>query len=70
MGGGGKIEIDALARASGHRPPHGGVYFGLGNERAKPLAFLRNMNSAGQALPETPKRITNNGALARRDADG
>ena len=46
MGGGGKTEIDALARASGHRPPHGGVYFGLGNERAKPLAFLPNRNSA------------------------
>ena len=70
MGGGGKAEIDALARASGHRPPHGGVYFGLGNERAKPLAFLTNRKSAGQALPEPRKRITNNGALARRDADG
>jgi hypothetical protein len=46
MGGGGKTEIDALARASGHRPPHGVVYFGLGNERAKPLAFLPNRNSA------------------------
>jgi len=39
MGGGGETGIDALARASGHRPPHGGVYSGLGNERAKPLAF-------------------------------
>jgi alpha-L-arabinofuranosidase len=70
MGGGGKTEIDALARASGHRPPHGGVYFGLGNERAKPLAFLPNWSSAGQALTEPHQRITNNGTLARRDVDG
>ena len=70
MGGGGKTEIDALARASGHRPPHGGVYFGLGNERANPLAFPPNWNCAGQALKEPRKRITNIGALARRDADG
>jgi hypothetical protein len=53
MGGGGKTEIDALARASGHRPPHGGVYFGLGNERAKPLVFpLMPKNSAGQAFKQ------------------
>jgi hypothetical protein len=39
MGGGGKTGIDTLARASGHSPPLGGVYSGLGNERAKPLAF-------------------------------
>jgi hypothetical protein len=58
MGGGGKTEIDALARASGLRPPLGGVYFGLGNERARPLAFLANRNCAGQALTEPRKRIT------------
>ena len=46
MGGGGKTGIDALARASGHSPPHGGVYSGLGNERAKPLVFLLNQTIA------------------------
>ncbi len=38
--------------AGAQRPPHGGVYFGLGNERAKPLALQPTGNSAGQALTE------------------
>jgi len=54
MGGGGETGIDALARASGHRPPHGGVYSGLGNERAKPLAFP----------PGSPCDPAGNGTLA------
>jgi len=36
MGGGGKTPIDALARASGHSPPHGGVDWGLGTRGQSP----------------------------------
>ncbi len=36
MGGGGKTPIDALARASGRSPPHGGVYWGLGTRGQSP----------------------------------
>ncbi len=36
MGGGGKTPIDALARASGHSPPHGGVDRGLGTRGQSP----------------------------------
>ena len=40
--------------AGAQRPSHGGVYFGLGNERARPLVFLlKPRNSAGQALSDT-----------------
>jgi len=36
MGGGGKTPIDALARASGHSPPHGGDDWGLGTRGQGP----------------------------------
>jgi hypothetical protein len=43
MGGGGKAEIDALARASGRAATATrGRLFWFGNERAKPLVFLLN----------------------------
>lgn len=32
--------------AGAQRPPHGGVYFGLGNERAKPLVFRSSQGTA------------------------
>ena len=54
MGGGRKTGIDALARASGRSPPHGGVYSGFGNERAKPLVFP----------PGSPRDPASNGTLA------
>lgn len=36
MGGGGKTPIDALARACGRSPPHGGVDWGLGTRGQSP----------------------------------
>jgi hypothetical protein len=49
------------------RPPHGGVYFGLGNERAKPLAFPRNKQMEAISRPQ-PLCGTNKGTLAQNDA--
>lgn len=55
--------------AGAQQPPHGGVYFGFGNERAKPLAFPPIRKRRRSASPK-PLRGTNNGTLARRDAAG
>jgi hypothetical protein len=57
MGGGGKTGIDALARASGRSPPHGGVYSGLGNERANPLAFPPIKETGPVRLPQPQRGI-------------
>lgn len=65
MGGGGKTGIDALARASGHSPPHGGVYSGLGNERAKPLAFQIRDRQAIQPTTAPLQRREAAGRTAR-----
>jgi len=65
MGGGGKTGIDALARASGHSPPHGGVYSGLGNERAKPLAFQLKDRTAIQPITAPLQRREAAGCPAR-----
>jgi hypothetical protein len=70
MGGGGKTGTDALARASGQSPPHGGVCSGLGTRGQSPLAFPSLRHLRRQALPRAASAAHRNGALARRDADG
>jgi len=61
MGGGGKTKIDALARASGRSPPHGGVYFPVSGTRGQSLWCSRE-GSLGD-----PERMA---PLRRREADG
>ena len=41
--------------AGAQRPPHGGGYSALGNERAKPLAFPLNKETEAISLPQ-PQR--------------
>jgi len=61
MGGGGKTGIDALARASGHSPPHGGVYFRFREREGK--AF-------GVPAVDRPAIQRKLAPLQRREADG
>jgi hypothetical protein len=65
MGGGGKAESTPWrGPASAQRPPHGGDYSALGNERAKPLAFPHNQMNGGRQPPLAAARQSN-GTLAQ-----
>jgi hypothetical protein len=69
MGGGGKAESTSWRGPAGApRPPHGGNYSALGNERAKPLAFPLIRKRRRQ--PPLAATRHNSGTLARRDAAG
>ena len=62
MGGGGKTGIDALVRASGRSPPHGGVHSGLGTRGRSHLGVPTNQTSAPAGA--TPSRVS--GSQERR----
>jgi hypothetical protein len=51
MGGGGKTGIDALARASGHSPPHGGVYFRFREREGKALGVPAHTGTEAISRP-------------------
>ncbi len=55
MGGGGKTGIDALARASGHSPPHGGVYFRFREREGKALGVPAHIETKAISRP-SPQR--------------
>ena len=61
MGGGGKTGIDALARASGRSPPHGGVYFWFREREGKAFGVL---------VRDRPAIQQTSAPLQRREADG
>jgi hypothetical protein len=69
MGGGGTTGIDALARANGRRPPHGGVDSGLGTRGRSPWRSLQQ-KIAPSGAARAASAAHKNGALARRDAVG
>jgi hypothetical protein len=52
MGGGGKTGIDALARASGHSPPHGGVYFLFREREGKALGVSAQTRAEAISRPK------------------
>ena len=55
MGGGGKTGIDSLARASGHSPPHGGVYFRFREREGKALGVPAHIATEAISRP-SPQR--------------
>jgi hypothetical protein len=61
MGGGGKTGIDALVRASGRRPPHGGVHSGLGTRGQSPW---RSLERSAAPAGATTSRVS--GSQKRR----
>ena len=69
MGGGGKTGIDAQARASGHRPPHGGVYFRFREREGKALGVPAQTETEAISRP-SPQRGKDRHPCGRRDADG
>jgi hypothetical protein len=62
MGGGGKTGIDALARASGPCPPHGGVYFRFREREGKALGVPVKQEQRRSA--DHHRNAANNGTLA------
>jgi hypothetical protein len=70
MGGGGKAESTPWSGPAGaQRPPHGGDYSALGNERAKPLAFPPNRNGGDQAPPAATRQRQRHPCATRRQSD-
>jgi hypothetical protein len=69
MGGGGKTGIDALARASGPCPPHGGVYFRFREREGKALGVPAQAKSRGDKPTNTATRPIP-APSQRRDAVG
>jgi hypothetical protein len=76
MGGGGKTGIDALARASGHSPPHGGVYFRFREREGKALGVPAHTGTEAISRP-SPQRgqqrhprsgVTQTGGVAASEA--
>ena len=56
--GEGETGIDALARASGHRPPHGGVYFRFREREGKAPGVPIRTNEGGDQPPIAAARRT------------
>jgi len=69
MGGGEKTGIDALARASVHSPPHGGVYFRFREREGKALGVPASHRNRGDQPTITATRPTT-APSQQRDADG
>lgn len=76
MGGGGKTGIDALVRASGPRPPHGGVYFRFREREGKALGVpaYTQTEAISRASPQRGERrhprngVTQTGGVAASEA--
>ncbi len=69
MGGGGKAESTPWRGPAGaQRPPHGGGYSALGTRGQSP--WRSRSDKETEASASLSRNAAQNGALARRDADG